>query len=103
MVLNKLKYNVTVATNGLEALELLKKSNFDVILMDIEMPEMDGIEATEAIREGKENVRNPKIPVIALTAHALKDYEEKSFKAGMNNYLTKPVDIEKLSEVLQAV
>ncbi|OQX73541.1 MAG: hypothetical protein B6D61_12435 [Bacteroidetes bacterium 4484_249] len=101
--LKRLGHTSKVAGNGLEALEKLAKEDFDAVLMDIEMPEMDGIEATEAIREGKENVRNPKIPVIALTAHALKDYEEKSFKAGMNNYLTKPVDIEKLSEVLQAV
>ena len=101
--LKRLGHTSKIAGNGKIALELLAKEDFDAVLMDIEMPEMDGIEATEAIRNGDENVRNPKIPVIALTAHALKDYEEKSYKAGMDSYLTKPIDIDKLSEVLQSI
>ena len=101
--LKRLGHTSKVAGNGIEALNLLSKEDFDAVLMDIEMPEMDGIEATEAIRAGKENVRNPKIPIIALTAHAIKDYEERSYKSGMDNYLTKPVDIELLSEILQSV
>jgi len=101
--LKRLGHTSKVVNNGLEALQILTKEEFDAILMDIEMPKMDGIEATIAIRLGKENIINPDIPIIALTAHALKDYEEKSFKAGMNSYLTKPVDIEKLSEILIAV
>jgi len=101
--LNRLGHSSKIANNGRIALEILAIEDFDAVLMDIEMPEMDGIEATQAIRKGEENVRNPNIPIIALTAHALKDYEEKSYEAGMNNYLTKPVDIEKLSEVLQSV
>jgi signal transduction histidine kinase/ActR/RegA family two-component response regulator len=101
--LNRLGHSSKIANNGRIALEILAVEDFDAVLMDIEMPEMDGIEATQAIRKGEENVRNPNIPIIALTAHALKDYEEKSYEAGMNNYLTKPVDIEKLSEVLQSV
>jgi signal transduction histidine kinase/ActR/RegA family two-component response regulator len=101
--LNRLGHTSKIVNNGRFALDILSKEDFDAVLMDIEMPEMDGIEATEAIRKGLENVRNPKIPIIALTAHALRDYEEKSYKAGMDSYLTKPVDIEKLSEVLQSV
>ena len=101
--LKRLGHTSKVVNNGLEALQILTKEEFDAVLMDIEMPKMDGIEATIAIRLGKENIINPNIPIIALTAHALKDYEEKSFKAGMNSYLTKPVDIDKLSEILIAV
>ena len=90
--------------NGSELLAKLEENhNLDIILMDIEMPEMDGLEATRVIRTGKEKVRNPQIPIVALTAHALKDYEDKSYNAGMNNYLTKPVDIEQLSIVLQSL
>ena len=101
--LKRLGHTSKVVNNGLEALQILTIEEFDAILMDIEMPKMDGIEATIAIRLGKENIINPDIPIIALTAHALKDYEEKSFKAGMNSYLTKPVDIDKLSEILVSV
>jgi len=99
--LNRLGHTSKVASNGKEALNVLADEDFDAVLMDIEMPEMDGLDATIAIRKGESKVRNPQIPVIALTAHALRDYEEKSYKAGMNNYLTKPVDINQLSEVLQ--
>lgn len=99
--LSRLGHTSEVANNGIEALNILSKNDFDAVLMDIEMPEMDGIEATKAIRHGKENVRDPQIPIVALTAHALKDYEDKSRDAGMNHYLTKPVDIEQLSQVLQ--
>jgi len=101
--LKRLGHTCKIAGNGKIALEKLAEEDFDAVLMDIEMPEMDGIEATEAIRNGEEKIRNPKIPVIALTAHALKDYEEKSYSAGMDSYLTKPIDIEKLSEVLQSI
>ena len=101
--LSRLGHTSEMAVNGKEALSILSEKDFDAVLMDIEMPEMDGIEATEKIRTGKTGVRNPNIPIIALTAHALKDYEEKSLKAGMNSYLTKPVDIGQLSQVLQSL
>ncbi len=101
--LSRLGHSSKVAVNGKVALDILAEEDFDAVLMDIEMPEMDGFEATEAIRSGFDGIRNPNIPIIALTAHALKDYELKCYKAGMDNYLTKPIDIDKLSEVLQAV
>lgn len=101
--LNRLGHTSKVASNGLEALDVLAQEDFDAVLMDIEMPEMDGLDATKAIRKGEKAVRNPEIPVVALTAHALRDYEEKSYSVGMNNYLTKPVDINQLSVVLQQV
>lgn len=101
--LSRLGHSSSVAVNGVEAIKELAHNDFDAVLMDIEMPEMDGLEATRVIRTGKEKVRNPHIPIVALTAHALKDYEDKSYNAGMNNYLTKPVDIEQLSIVLQSL
>lgn len=101
--LSRLGHTSEIVVNGREALSMLSEKDFDAVLMDIEMPEMDGIEATEKIRIGNIGVRNPNIPIIALTAHALKDYEEKSLKAGMNSYLTKPVDIGQLSQVLQSL
>lgn len=101
--LSRLGHSSSVAVNGVEAVKELVDHEFDAVLMDIEMPEMDGLEATRVIRSGKEQVKNSQIPIIALTAHALKDYEDKSYNAGMNNYLTKPVDIEQLSMVLQSI
>jgi len=101
--LKRLGHTSKVASNGNEAIEQLSQEDFDAVLMDIEMPEMDGIEATQLIRSGKNGIRNAKIPIFALTAHALKDYEQKSYMAGMDNYLTKPVDIDLLDEVLQSV
>ncbi len=88
---NSLQYfncNVVEAVNGLEALECLKDNHFDVILMDIQMPEMDGIEATKIIR----NKLKLTTPIIALTANAFKTEIEKCKKAGMNDYVTKPFD-----------
>ncbi|MCD4745694.1 MAG: tetratricopeptide repeat protein [Bacteroidales bacterium] len=102
LILKKLGHSTKTAINGKEAVDYLTKEPFDLVLMDIEMPEMDGIEATKIIRAGNENVLNPNIPIIALTAHALKDYEIRSMEAGMNYYLTKPPNIAKLSEVINS-
>ena len=88
---NSLQYfncKVVEAENGLEAVEILKTNEFDIILMDIQMPEMDGIEATKIIR----NKLNIKTPIIALTANAFKTEIEKCRKAGMDDYVTKPFD-----------
>ncbi|WP_395056816.1 PAS domain S-box protein [Flavobacterium sp.] len=91
MVQNSLQYfncKVTEAENGIEALELLKKQNFDIILMDIQMPELDGIEATKIIRHEYKLLT----PIIALTANAFKTEIEKCKEAGMDDYITKPFD-----------
>lgn len=101
--LKRLGHSSEMAENGKEALTRLSKEEFDAVIMDIEMPEMDGIEATKAIRAGMGKVLNPDIPIIALTAHALKDYRIRSLEAGMNEYMTKPVDIERLSEILETI
>lgn len=102
-VLKKMGHSGKMASNGKEAIDYLAREPFDLVIMDIEMPEMDGIEATREIRSGNANVINPQIPIIALTAHALKGYEQKSFNAGMNYYLTKPADFNKLSMVIESI
>lgn len=96
---NSLQYfncKVTEAENGVEALDILKRQNFDVILMDIQMPEMDGIEATKIIR----NEFKLSTPIIALTANAFKTEIEKCKEAGMNDYITKPFDETVLIETI---
>ncbi len=79
----------SAARNGLEAVEKVNTETFDAVLMDIQMPEMDGLTATKKIREDK---RKDNLPIIAMTAHALKGEKEKSLAAGMNDHITKPID-----------
>ena len=91
---------VQVTGDGLEALSALREADFDVVLMDCQMPQMDGYEATRQLRSPAGRVRNPRIPVIALTAHALAADREKCLAAGMNDYLTKPINPALLLRVL---
>lgn len=86
------------AWNGAEALEKLKESNFDLVLMDIQMPIMDGLTAARKIRE---ELKNKELPVLAMTAHAMKGEREKSLAAGMNDHITKPIDPEFLYMTLR--
>jgi signal transduction histidine kinase/CheY-like chemotaxis protein len=99
-LLEKRGYTVTVAINGQEALDLLSKDDFDVILMDIQMPVMDGVEATKAIRSSSVLGAKTKIPIIAMTAYAMSGDREKFLAAGMDDYVNKPVDIEALTGVI---
>ena len=99
--LNKMGLSVDVAFNGVEAIKLLESVAYDLVLMDIEMPEMDGFEATRRIRSSESVVLNHGIPVIAMTAHALTVHREKCLAAGMNDYLSKPVFPETLKETLK--
>lgn len=80
---------LSVARNGLEALEQVEKDTFDAVLMDIQMPEMDGLTATQKIRQDE---RFKQLPILAMTAHAMKGEAEKSIAAGMNEHITKPID-----------
>jgi PAS domain S-box-containing protein len=91
---------VTVVPDGKQALELLEKEPFDLILMDVQMPEMDGMEATKLIRSHKGDLYNPEIPVIALTAYALKEDELRFIAAGMDRFVTKPVSRELLFQAI---
>lgn len=90
-VIRRLGYNYELAENGLIGLNKFLESDFDLILMDIQMPEMNGIEATIAIREHEKNTNaeNP-IPIIAVTAFAMENDKRNCMEAGMNDFLTKP-------------
>jgi signal transduction histidine kinase/ligand-binding sensor domain-containing protein/DNA-binding response OmpR family regulator len=98
-LLEKFGHRVAVANNGLEALAALDKESFDLVLMDVQMPEMDGFEATAAIRE-KEKGSGTHQQIIALTAHAMKGDRERCLRAGMDGYLPKPVGSKELSGLL---
>lgn len=102
MRLEEMGYTYSVASNGLEVLDLLKREPFDLVLMDIEMPVLDGISATKAIRCSVPGgpIPNPDIPIIGVTAHALKEFRDKSLDAGMDDYVSKPVDFNELSIII---
>jgi CheY-like chemotaxis protein len=100
LLLEKRKHKVVVTGNGKDALVALEKESFDLILMDIQMPEMDGLEATKAIRK-KEMETGKRIPIIAMTAHAMKGDQERCLQAGMDGYVTKPIQIQALHEAIE--
>jgi PAS domain S-box-containing protein len=100
-MLDKLGYGVKTVGNGAEAIEALRRGTYDLVLMDCMMPQMDGYEATRRIREQRTGIRNPQIPIIALTADAMSGDRDKCLQAGMSDYITKPVDLGKLAEVLK--
>lgn len=99
-ILSKLGLEADVVAGGVEAIEALKQDRHDVVLMDIQMPQMDGIEATRLIRDPATGVPRRDIPIIALTAHALPSDQERCFDAGMNDYISKPISPRELVEVL---
>jgi CheY-like chemotaxis protein len=91
---------VTLVGNGREAINAVEREMFDIVFMDVQMPELDGLEATIAIRK-RERASGNRVPVIALTAHAMKGDEERCLAAGMDGYLTKPILSKDLDEVLR--
>ncbi|MEE8432368.1 MAG: response regulator [Candidatus Desulfatibia sp.] len=99
-ILKKIGCRVDVAANGREAIEALEKSSYNVVLMDIRMPEMDGLEATRIIRDPQSKVRNHDIPIIAVTASTLTGDRELFLKAGMNDYISKPIDSQKFLAII---
>jgi CheY-like chemotaxis protein len=99
-LLEKRGHRVTVTANGREAVESVEKQTFDLILMDVQMPEMDGFEATAVIRN-REKHNGGHVPIIALTAHAMKGDRERCLAEGMDGYLTKPIRSQELDEVLE--
>ncbi len=101
-LLEKQGHTVVVAGNGREALATLEQQPFDLVLMDVQMPEMDGYEATALIR-AQERATGRHLPVIALTAHAMKGDLESCLQAGMDAYLSKPIQVKELYEVIEGV
>jgi len=95
-ILNKLGYDPHLVQNGIEALSMTQLTSYDLILMDIQMPEMDGLEATQKIRQSP--IKQPAI--VAMTANVMQDDREKCVRAGMNDYLSKPLSVEALLQVL---
>ena len=94
-------HHVEIANNGKEALAAFERQPFDVVLMDLEMPEMDGLEAAAAIR-AKELTDGGHVPIIAMTAHAVKGFRERCLAAGMDDYITKPINPEELFRAVEA-
>ncbi len=99
-VLEKQGHYVTVAADGRQALSVLDQARFDVVLMDVQMPEMDGFETTAAIR-ARERGTGVHLPIIAMTAHAMKGDRERCIAAGMDSYISKPLEIKELIELLE--
>jgi len=104
-LLSKLKIQPELVENGVMAFDAVRKAtqSYDVILMDCEMPEMDGFEATRSIREFERNRNLPQTSIVALTAHALQEHREAVFASGMNYYLAKPVTLDSLTGVLERI
>jgi CheY-like chemotaxis protein len=98
-ILERIGYRADLAANGLEVVEALQRQQYDVVLMDVQMPEMDGVEATHRLRQTLPADRQPRI--IAMTAHALSGNREEYLEAGMDDYISKPVRIEDLMNVLE--
>ncbi|WP_034633628.1 response regulator [Maridesulfovibrio bastinii] len=102
-LLKKMGHTCREAENGVKAVEALSKEHFDLVLMDIEMPEMDGFDAAKAIRQGGAGSACVEIPIIAMSAHAMSGTRDKSIKSGMNGYITKPVQYADLEAKIQKV
>lgn len=100
-LLKKLGYRVDAAVNGVEAVKILGSIPYDVVLMDVRMPGMDGYEATRIIRDGKSNIHNHDIPIIAMTAHAMKGDRERCLEKGMDDYVSKPIEPRKLVDAIE--
>ena len=100
-ILKKLVRRADAAANGVEALKALESIHYDLVLMDVQMPEMDGLEATRRIRNPQSAVLNHEIPIIAMTAHASQGYQERCLEAGMNDYISKPIEPQMVADVIR--
>jgi CheY-like chemotaxis protein len=98
-MLEKRGHRVEIAGNGMEALQMLARHSFDLVFMDVQMPEMDGLTATGLIREG-ERTTGEHLRIVALTAHAMKGDQERCLAAGMDDYLSKPIRAQELDDLL---
>jgi CheY-like chemotaxis protein/nitrogen-specific signal transduction histidine kinase len=103
LILKKLGYEAHVVSNGKEAIEALEKSAYDLVLMDVQMPEMDGLTAAAMIRNSHSHVKNHQIPILAMTSHICKDDRQRCEEHGMNGFLSKPIQPEALARVIEEV
>jgi CheY-like chemotaxis protein len=101
-LLEKHGYTTVVASTGQEVLAVLAQQPVDLVLMDVQMPDMDGLEATAVIRE-QERQRGGHLPIIALTAHAMKGDQERCLASGMDDYISKPINAQILSTAISRV
>jgi two-component system sensor histidine kinase/response regulator len=100
-LLQKWGHAVTVVENGAEAVRAVEREPFDVVLMDVQMPEMSGLEATEAIRRRERERATGHLPIIALTAHAMPQDETRCLEAGMDGYISKPLRPQELFGIVE--
>jgi CheY-like chemotaxis protein len=100
-ILRKLGYRTDTVADGAEAVKSLSTMPYDVVLMDVQMPVMDGLEATRRIRDPRSAVPNHQIPIIAMTANAMRGDREKCLEAGMDDYVSKPISPKALADVLE--
>ncbi len=99
-ILEREGFRVTIAENGKEALELVAEQTFDIVLMDVQMPQLDGLEATRRLREREREFGLPRLPVIMLTAHALVGDRERCLECGADDYVTKPIEADRLFDAM---
>jgi CheY-like chemotaxis protein len=100
-MLEKLGYTADLVENGHDAIAALERADYDLVLMDCQMPELDGIEATTIVRDPRSKVRDHDVPIVAMTANAMKGDREACLDAGMNDYIAKPIRGEELANVLE--
>jgi CheY-like chemotaxis protein len=101
ILLERLGHRVVLAESGVEAVDALRAEPFDLVLMDVQMPEMDGLEATRRIRRGESGAERTGIPIVAMTAHAMKGDREQCLESGMDAYLAKPIKPTDLRDVIE--
>lgn len=102
LLLQWANFSIDFAEDGLQAVEMWERGEYDLVLMDIQMPHMNGFEATRAIRN-KERERGGHIPIVAMTAHAFKEDEERCLDGGMDHYISKPIDIDKCVQLIRQI
>ena len=100
-LLQKMGHNVTVAQDGKQAVAMSEIEQFDLVLMDVQMPEMDGLEATAAIRSREESQGRPRVPILAMTAYAMTGDSDRCIEAGMDGYISKPINTQELFEAIE--
>ncbi|MGA8832880.1 MAG: response regulator, partial [Desulfomonilaceae bacterium] len=102
-LIQRMGHKVSVAHDGKQAIDAVDREKFDIILMDVQMPGMDGLEATQAIRTRESLTGRPRIPIIAMTAYAMAGDRERCFEAGMDGYVSKPINTQELFETIENV